>query len=237
MRKGMEMKINEVDKVGGFLNKGDYIYNKPPMASYNNHATFKFNKRSLWLEFTSKIYIKKDELTDISFDNIRYYTEELAKKKGIITTADALLNMRVCWLDCKKDVQVVNPQEMLSYLRELAYQSTLKNEIITFIKDLGFEQSLVIKSSCKTVKDSLSIYTKVDEMYAHRADDWEYYNNFSQVFFENNKNLLRFERRLQDAKAIKKAMHWDKKEPVRLIDVLEHPHNIVGEKVKQVFKV
>lgn len=229
--------INEIDKISGFLDKGTYNYVKPKQGICNNHATFKFVRRGVWLTITSKFYTQRDLLPKISKDNINYYVEELAKQKGIITTAETLLNIPIYWLDVKKDVPVTNPSEMLSYMRELAYQSTSKNEIISFVKDLGFEQSLLIKSSCKTVKDSLCIYTKTDEIYAHRAYDWEYYNNFSSDFLYNNRNLLRFERRLQNAKAIKKAIRWDKKEPVRLIDIFKCPYNIVGEKVKQVFNV
>lgn len=229
--------INEVDKISGYLEKDSYKYLKPKYTFLNNHATIKFNKRGVWLTMTSKLYMQRNSLHGIAEDNISHYIEELAKQKGIITTAETLLNMPIYWLDVKKDVPVTNPSEMLSYMRELAYQSTSKNEIVSFVKDLGFEQSLLIKSSAKTVKDSLMVYTKTDEMYAHRNDDIEYYNNFSSDFFVKNGNLLRFERRLQNAKAIKKAMHWDKKETVRLIDVLKCPYNIVGEKVKQVFKV
>ena len=233
----MSRLINEVDKISGFLDKGTYNYVKPKQGIYNNHATLKFGRRGVWLTMTSKLHTQKNSLHGIAKDNISYYVEELAEQKGIITTNETLLNMPIYWLDVKKDVPVTNPPEMLSYMRELAYQSTSKNEVISFVKDLGFEQSLLIKSSCKTVKDSLTIYAKTCEMYAHRKDDIEYYNNFSLGFFVKNSNLLRFERRLQDAKAIRKAMHWDKREPVRLIDVLESPYNIVGEKVKQVFKV
>ncbi len=231
------MMINEVDKISGFLSKGTYEYVKPMQEIYNNHATLKFNKYGALVTMTSKLYVQRNKLPKISKDNISNYADKIARQKGLITTAETLLNMPIYWLDVKKDVPVTSPPEMLSYMRELAYQSTSKNEIVSFVKDLGYEQSLLIKSSAKTIKDSLTIYTKTDEMYTHRNKDMDYYNNFSLDFFVKNGNLLRFERRLQNSKAIKKALHWDKNESVRLVDILECPYNIVGEKVKQIFNM
>ncbi len=231
--------MNQIDKFTGFLPEGRYTLKG---YRYDKHATVKIGhycgECGVWVTCSGREVAEYDSLEAIIMDKMPNLVERLAENKGLIVTADTLLDMAVACIDCKIDVAVSDKPAMLSFLRELAYQNTSKTEVISYYNQLGFENSILIKPSCKTVKDSLLVYSKVDEIIANKTENEDYYNNFSRKFLNDNAHLLRFERRLQKSKWVKRAFHLeDKHGMATLRDVLESPYNVVGEKVRQVFKI
>lgn len=228
--------MNEIDKITGFIPDERYTLKG---YRYYKHASVKkgycLGQYGVWVTCSGRTVAEYNSFKALNMDKVPLLVDDLEYNAGLIVTAETFLNMEVACIDCKIDVPVSDKPAMLSFLRELAYQNTSKTEIITYYNQLGFENSILIKPSCKTVKDSLLIYDKIDEIIAKKTEDADYYNNFSRKFLNDNANLLRFERRLQKSKWVKKAFHLeDKRGMATLRDVLESPYNVVGEKVKQV---
>lgn len=231
------MVVEGIDKFGLIITKYDYTYiNKK--HKYNPHIFRKKYFGGYKITATSKVAKEYNVLNDISRKNIDAYPEEIVKATGINIPLQILTSSPLYWLDIKADVQNdtgLTEKEVLSVLKEKAYKKTMKNLIIDYDKDNGFESSLVFKSSCKTVKDSLIIYIKIPEIISNRNDDPDYFSNFSEEFLEENANIIRFERRLQSAKDIKKAFHLEHMPFVTLDDIFDSQVNVVAEKVKELF--
>ena len=125
---------------------------------------------------------------------------------------------------------------LISALKELAIKKTSKMEIISgFDKEKGFETSLTLKSTCKTIYDSLAIYPNVKEIRTNKYNDPDYFDNFSPDYLAKNFNRIRFERRLQSSKDIKKAYHLEHLEYVTLRDIFENSADVVSDKVRELF--
>ena len=232
--------MNEVDKFTGFIPDGSYVMKG--FNRFDKHVTVKrgycLDQHGVWLTCSGREVAEFNSLEALNMRKVPLLAGNLAKSKGLIVTAETLLGMEVACIDCKIDVPVSDKPAMLSFLRELAYQNTSKTEVISYYNQLGFENSILIKPSCKTVKDSLLVYDKVDEIIANKRDDEDYYNNFSRKFLNDNAHLLRFERRLQKSKWVKKAFHLEEKHGMATLkEILESPYNVVGEKVLEVFKL
>ena len=176
--------MNQIDKFTGFLPEGSYVMKG--FNRFDKHATVKrgycLDQHGVWVTCSGREVAEYDSLEAINMDKMQFLVEKLAENKGLIVTAETLLDMTVTCIDCKIDVPVSDKLAMLSFLRELAYKNTSKQEIITYYNQIGFENSVLVKSSCKTVKDSLLIYSKAEEIIANKKDDLDYYHNFSSQF-------------------------------------------------------
>jgi hypothetical protein len=135
-------------------------------------------------------------------------------------------------VDTINDTSLSN-NEIISVLRENTYINTTKNETPSFDKNKGFETSLLVKSSTKTVHDSICVYAKYVEMNATKNIYPEYYNNFSEDSFIKISKTLRFERRLQSKKDIIKAFDLGTK--VTLTDIFNSSKNVVADKIQNFY--
>lgn len=231
------MNNSTIDKYGIILPKGSFkrvtnVYNPNP------HIKVYWEHGQLHLTATSKVVVIPDTLNHITIDDINKHSEIILNSTGYDIPFEVIMTSPLFWLDMKTDVENTtgfNNKAVYSVLREKAYQKTTRHETPSFDKKHGFENSLLITSSSKTVNDSLEIYNKVDEI---KASCWlypEYYNNFSEEFLRQNANILRFERRLQKAKDIKKAFHLEEQKNVTLSDIFNSNVDVVAEKVRKLF--
>ena len=215
-------------------------YNNNP---YINLRSIKRNS-SFLLKFGSKLLDQNDSLQGYNISNIEKVIPVLNKNLSFpYFTLETLLNSQVYWVDVKVDVNNttnVSTEDFMSILRDLATTKTNKLELLeykkensSFIKGIGYNKSLLIKSTCKTVNDSLMIYPKIEEIYSLSHKDPEYYNRFSAEFKMENANLIRFERRLQNSRNIKKAYGLPKK-PL-LLDILTSSRAVVSQRVNELF--
>ena len=236
------MLINEnesIDKFGINVKKGTYIYSRgKTIINPHIHKKWSFDN-SLNIMASSKISAEHNSLDGITSNNIHLYPQAIYKATNVNVELSTILNSPLYWLDIKADknnTTGLSGKDVISILREKSYIKTSKIEIIVgFDKNKGFETSLTLKSTCKTVKDSLAIYLKIPEIKANRHKDNVYFNNFSTDFLEENAELIRFERRLQSARAIKKAFHLKNLKIVTLNDIFNSNCNVVSEKVKEIF--
>lgn len=232
------MNKEKIDKFGIVLPRESYTFNKGN-KKYNPHIFASYGKYGCKITVSSRAILEKDELPDISADNIDLYPSIIEQAKNIHIDTNTLLYSPLYWLDICLDVTNdtgLSTKDFISILRERAYQKTMKNEIIVgFDKDKGFECSLTVKSSCKTVKDSLAIYAKIPEIKSNKYHEPNYYNNFSDDFLINNADLVRYERRLQSAAYIKKAYHLEHLPIVTLNDIFNCDKNVVADKVLDIF--
>ncbi len=199
---------------------------------------------STLVKFGSKLLTHNDSLEGYNISNIEKVIPVLNKYLSFpYFTLETLLNSQVYWVDVKVDVNNttnVSTEDFMSILRDLATTKTNKLELFeykrenkSFIKGIGYNKSLLIKSTCKTVNDSLMIYPKIEEIYNLRHKDPEYYNRFSTEFKMANAKLIRFERRLQNSKNIKKAYGLTKT-PL-LLDILTSSRAVVSQRVHELF--
>lgn len=230
------MFINEIDKIGIRIQQGNYIYNSYNHNYCNNkHITTKRNFGTLYLTITSKVVKQFNKLGFISSANINDYYEETIKNCSYSFSFETLINSPLYWLDVKKDVcntTGYSNQDVISVLREKFYLCTTKNETLSFAKDRGFEDSLLIKPTTKSGKDSMVIYCKIKEITQNKWDYPDYYANFSEDWLLENENILRFERRLQRSEDIKKAFKLNQLKKVTLLDIFDSDVDVVKEYVK-----
>ena len=239
------MKYCEIDKYGIIIPLNT-LNNRKKWYSYNPHITAKSNYGNLMLTVSSKVIMEYNKLGCISEDNIKYHPEIIFNSTGFDIDLETILTSHSFWLDMKTDTynNTGRPnKDVLSSLRERANTCTHRNEVISYKdlpddsvshdKNIGFKNSVLIRSCYKSVKDSLMIYDKIKEIKANRRTD--YFNNFSKDFLFDNKNILRFERRLQNKNAIIKAFHLEHQDYVTLLDVFNSDVDVVAEKVNQIF--
>lgn len=227
----------ELDKIVVFLDiKHTADWSKP--RKYNKHLEYKTFDNKVKLIFSSKILAKRDDLTGITADNISQIPEIVYKCTPYNVTKEELLSSPVTWLDVKRDIlnnTGIKHSDFISILADRASYRTNKDEVITFDKKSGVNDSLVIRSTCKTVYDSFCIYPKIAELRACKRKDPEYFGLFSDDFLFVNANLVRFERRLQNSKTIKKVFGLQHLKAVTLFDIFNSDKDVVAERVEHYF--
>ncbi len=231
------MTKNEIDKFGVIIPRDDFK-RISGNYKYNKHLHIKHSYGNLYLTISSKLVTKPDIIPSITPYNIEKYCNEIFNSSGYVISFNTLLNSPLYWLDMKTDCindTGYSNKDVISILREKTYKNTTKNETPSFGKDKGFETSLLIKSTCKTVKDSLSIYDKIQEIKDTRWLYPDFYSNFSKEFLIKNSNILRFERRLQSSKDIKKAFNLKHLKAVSLIDIFNSNIDVVEQRVQQLY--
>lgn len=209
---------------------------KQNLNDFNRYKHIKVTltrNKELRCEFTGKVLKNANTLELIGSDNIYLVSETIEDTTGVRIELDVLLSSRLTQVDVTEDLYFEKEKlsDYISTFREMANKSTYKSLINSFRNDLGFENSILIRSSCKTVKDSLTVYKKFDEMYSKRKKDNGYYNSFSAEFLEECKKILRFERRIIGKRQISRALHLPARADVNLNAVFNSEHNLVKEKI------
>ena len=229
------MAINNIDTFVIRAEKGTYNAERLIPTSKFDHINAWIDRKNgdLRLRVGAKVLKTPDDLGSIiSTDDVAKLPPIINAATGVEISTKALINSSLTIADIKKDIEFDEPLPyVVSALREMASISTSKNEILTYYNDIGYDNSLLIKSTYKTIKDSLCIYNKFNEMYSKRNCDGGYYYSLSDELKKKYKNVLRFERRIQWAKALRKALNVPKGEKVTLQHVLECPYDLVGDKV------
>lgn len=207
-------------------------------CKYNQHVKLYWDYGQFHLTVTSKLLPKFNTLNSITIEDVKKHSEVIADITGYYIPFEVLMYSPLYWLDMKTDVQNTtgySNDKIYSVLREKCYKNTTRHEIVTFAKKLGFEHSILITSSSKSVNDSFTIYNKIDEIKTTRYFNQDYYNNFTEAFYEQNANLFRFERRIQKNRNIKKAFHLEELMHITLSDVYNSDVDVVAEKVQKLF--
>lgn len=226
----------DIDQFKVLLDKNEYKCVKPKNSIYNTHVGLSSQEGMFALTIRGKFVAEHNSLVGITEDKMDLVCENL-EKIGVITTKEMLLNAPLRLLDTKQDISIGNQKvtDVLSTMREMVYLRTSKNDVISYDSKNGRrETSILIKSSCRTIRDSLSIYDKTQEILDNKRNDPEYYVNFSTEFFSSGK-ILRFERRLGNSSAIKKAISFNRRGSATLQDVFNYQGSIIGEKVAKCF--
>jgi len=230
--------LNEFDKLKIQVKKNSYVNPQKiktgkslGLSFYNDQAN------DLIATFSGKICSSKDDFGGITHENYNLILETLTDNWGIIITPFNFLNSTVFAFDVKKDIILDSPSSLyISAIRESSLLSTNKILHIDFLNKLGFEESLLIKSSNKTTRDSFLIYSKFTEIYANRRKYPEYFNQFDSEFLEKNKYTIRLERRLASFKDMRKALNITESRPVTVQEVLFSRIDLVQEKFNQLIQ-
>ncbi len=228
---------NQIDKYGIILQKNSFkkLSNE---FKQNPHINTYWSYGHLHVTVTSKTVPIPDKLNFITVEDLQKHQDIIFNSTGYYIPFEVIMSSQLFWLDIKKDV--VNAtgysnKDVISVLREKSYKNTTKTETPSFDKNKGFENSVLITSTCKKVKDSICVYEKISEIISTRRSYPDYYKNFSDEFLVRNANILRFERRLQSSKDIKKAFKLEHQEIVTLSDIFNSNADVVNEKVQKLF--
>lgn len=228
---------NEIDKYGIILPKGSFnrITNN---YNHNPHIKLYWEYGQLHLTVTSKAIPIRNTLNHITIEDVKKHSDIILNATGYQIPSEVIMTSPLFWLDIKKDVMNTtgySNKNVYSVLRERAYKNTTRYETPSFDKQHGFENSILISSSSKTVNDSLIVYNKIDEIRATRWHYPNYYKNFDEGFLFENRNILRFERRLQKSRNIKKAFRLEHLTNITLEDIYNSDVDVVTEKVQKIF--
>ena len=235
-REKMKNQSNVIDAFEIRVERGSYdARGIIPTSKYDHiHAGIDRKTGELKLRVGAKVLMTPNDLGSItSISDMGKLPTLIERCTGVKISTGAMFKSRLTALEVKKDVHFSEPlEDVLSALREMSSISTNKQEVLTYYNDVGYKNSILIKSTSKSVKDSLCIYNKLYEMWLKRKKDCGYYFSFSHELKENYKNVLRFERKIRWASALRKALKLPEKEKVTLQHVFDSPYNLVGEKVK-----
>lgn len=225
----------EIDWVKLWLEKGSFTLADNWIAGSQGHITTRLKSNDfLTIEASGKVVKSSTYLGGITQENFDLFHQEVLKA-GVILSKETLLNARLSKLDVKKDIHFLgtNLSDAISLFRERAIPSTQNFHMLLFKKQLGINNSLLIKTTTKTTVDSLSIYNKFQEMYNERKQDLGYYDSFDDEFLDSCKDILRFERRIYGAKKLRQVLHLQGGEKVTLQAVFDCPFDILQEKIDQ----
>ena len=228
---------NQIDKYGIILQENSFK-RLTKKFEQNPHVKVYWNHRQLHVTVTSKAVPIPDTLNYVTIEDIQKHSDIIFNSSGYCIPYEEILYSQLFWVDIKKDVENTtgySNKNVISVLREKSYKNTTKNETPSFDKGKGFENSLVVTSTCKKVKDSICVYEKIPEINNNRWNDPDYYKNFTKDFLIKNTNTLRFERRLQSSRDIKKAFKLENLKVVTLSDIFNSDVDVVSEKVQKIF--
>ena len=231
-------KYNEFDKIKVKVIKENYQNLQKIKTGKALGLSFYIDKENdLIATFSGKVCSSACNFGGITRENYNIILEKLSKEYKIIISPLNFLNSTVFAFDVKKDIILDSPSSLyISAIRESSRLSTNKVIQIDFLNNLGFEESLLIKSSNKTTRNSLLIYSKLTEIYAHRRKHQEYFNQLDTEFLEQNKYTIRLERRLASFKDMRKALNITESRPVTVKDVLFSRVDLVQEKFNQLIQ-
>ena len=221
-----------LDKLKILLNPLQYKQEKKLTKMYSMGIQGYINPNNcLILTLSGKITSNQYSLGGITKENYYQIPEILFSKFGLLIDKNVLLNkVKVLAVDVKKDIFLENPPHLyISALNEAIKPYTRKVQTLIFEKDLGYEDSILVKPTTKTTKQSLSIYSKYKEIFIRRHSQLEYFEQFSEDFLESCKNILRIESRLNSFKEIRSAFHIERKGEVYLRDILFSDVNVLYE--------
>ena len=231
-------KFNEFDKLK--IQIKNELYTNPRKIKSGKALGLSFytdKVNDLIATFSGKICSSNCYFGGITSENYKLILEALNDNFGIIITQFNFLNSTVLSFDVKKDLILDFSSSLyISTIREFSLLSTNKVIQIDFLNNLGFEESLLIKSSNKTTRDSFLIYSKFAEIYANRRKYPEYFKQFDAEFLEKNKYTIRLERRLASFKDMRKALNITESRPVTVKDVLFSRVDLVQEKFNQLIQ-
>ena len=232
------VKFNEFDKLKIQV-KSD-VYTNPRKIKSGKALGLSFytdKVNDLIATFSGKICSSNCDFGGITRKNYNIILEKLCKEYKIIISPLNFLNSTVFAFDVKKDIILDSPSSLyISAIRESSLLATNKILHIDFLNKLGLEESLLIKSSNKSTRDSFLIYSKFAEIYANRRKYQEYFNQFDTEFLEKNRYTIRLERRLASFKDMRKALHIEETRPVTVLDVLFSRVDLVQEKFNQLIQ-
>lgn len=201
------------------------------------HMQWGYEHKKFYIIFSGKIFAKPWFLGGLYEDNIEELQAYIRANINIDIPIDVLLDSRISTVDIKQDMLFPHTSILefyISRMREMVSPQTRKAEGITFKSSIGFDSSIVIRSTCKSVRDTLSIYIKLNEIYANRQKDCGYYESLDDEFVDSIvRNIIRFERRISDAKHLREWLGLDNGETVCLRKIFECPFNIIQAKVEQ----
>lgn len=231
-------KFNEFDKLK--IQIKNELYTNPRKIKKGKSLGLSFytdQANDLIITISGKICSSNCDFGSVTCTNYNIIIDKLSQKYGIIISTFNFLNSTVFTFDVKKDLILDFPSSLyISAIRESSLLSTNKILHIDFLNKLGFEESLLIKSSNKTTRDSFLIYSKFTEIYANRRKYPEYFNQFDSEFLEKNKYTIRLERRLASFKDMRKALNITESRPVTVQEVLFSRIDLVQEKFNQLIQ-
>lgn len=146
----------EVDWVKIWLEENEYCLEKWFTEGRFEHVKVKINcNNQLTIETSGRVVKNPTYLGGITPENFDMFYQEI-RKIGIIVSREALLNARITKLDVKRDIHLgINTKlpDYISSLRERAIPNNSRFHTILFNKNGRGVNSLLIKSTTKTVVD------------------------------------------------------------------------------------
>lgn len=199
---------NECDKLK-FNIPSDITGNKWLNCKGLGYQVYTTKKSGTTVTITGKFTASPDNLGSINADNL----DDIANKLSSILKIDLsvwtlLSRCQIYLVDVKKDILVDGKdcRPYITALREVAQKNTKRTTVTGFKqKTCAYDESLLIRTTTKRKKKSLSIYSKYKELINGRHKDKEYFGLFSEEFLEYSKRLIRFEVRLNSFEEIRKA--------------------------------
>ena len=188
------------------------------------------------ITLSGKIMASPDNLGLMTKENIYDVVIKLnATFELNLTVSDLLYECQLFSVDVTRDILVDGNdcRPYITALREVAQKNTKRRTVTGFKqKTCAYDESLLIRTTTKRNKKSLSIYSKYKELINGRHKDKAYFSLFSDSFIEYSKRLIRFEVRLNSFAEMRTAFSLDKGN-IYLFKVFNSTEDVVGNTYKE----
>lgn len=145
------MAINNIDTFVIRAEKGTYNAERLIPTSKFDHINTWIDRKNgdLRLRVGAKVLKTPDDLGSIiSTDDVVKLPPIINATIGVEISTETLINSSLTIAGLKKDIEFDEPlPHVVSALSEIASISTSKNEILTYYNDVGYDNSLLIKST------------------------------------------------------------------------------------------
>ncbi len=176
------------------------------------------NGNILILDITGKIVSKEENLGYLNKYTIKCALNKVKNSNAPISfnVNEAIKSAYLLYCDITQDICVSDPNEILKTFKLLLPSCSNRFKVIKY------KTGLMLTPIAKSVKDSLCVYKKHDEIIRKPSNYLasEYRKTIGTACIEKTKNILRIERHLGSWKAIRKALGVDKKNKIPLISAL-----------------
>lgn len=228
---------NQIDKIK-FKISEDFIVNCPKQR-FGKGIFSKYRRRDefLIIETSGKIVSAPTFLGGITNENLDFFLYKLNLDLKIkINKVDFLNFAQIYSIEFKKDIDFENNKSVyIAALRKKLHEISAKNEMIFYPdKSNGFDNSVVVKPLAKTSGKSLIVYSKYEELKAHKQTNLVYFEQFKPEFLLKTKKILRFEVKIQKFEDLRKALKLNRGGEIYAKDVFLSNVDVVFNEFKKI---
>lgn len=163
----MNWKHNMVDRAKMYILK-EHLPKEKIIPGKCPYMKWEYEHKKFCITFSGKIFANPWFLGGLHEGNIEELQAYIKENINIDIPIDVLLDSRISSVDIKQDIFFPESSILelnISRMKNMVSPQTRKAEGVTFKSSIGFDSSIVIRSTCKSISDTLTAYIKLNEIH------------------------------------------------------------------------